>query len=210
MEDPQYVVGIDLSLVSPAIAVYCSSLKTWHLYCFAQRICEKGAVLRPSTEVIMTVLPPIPGSQTASDCTRYEHIRYHIHQVIALLAPRVTVYVEGYAYSRQNNATYKLQELGGIIKYDLFKLLGRDCETIPPSKWKKGCSGHGKLSKLEMVDLVQGRGPTIDLFKLFRRERTQNIPCPLQDIADAVGIVLSIIDPVPKVKKRKLNTTEET
>ena len=205
----QYIVGIDLSLVSPAVAVYCVPSDKWYLYCFAQRICEQDAVLRPDPGVTITVLPPIPSSQQGSDCFRYDHVRQHLHKIISPLVPNCTVYLEGYAFSRQNNATHKLQELGGIIKYDLYHLLGQECTTVPPSKWKRGCSGQGKLSKLEMVYIVKNAGPKVDLFKMFKRVETQQVPCPVQDIADAVGIVLSVTNPVHKGKKRKPSESQQ-
>jgi len=253
MVETRCVVGIDLSMVSPAMAVFCNapdegstaeggigegpsreggigegvraegggseseetdgagSIRTgrWHLYCFAQRVKEVGKSRCIAPGVTLVFLPSIPNSAENSNCVRYEHIRFHLLRIIAdLVDYQPRVHIEGYAFSAHTNASYKLHELGGILKHSIFQLLRQECSTTPPTQWKKRCTGNGKLSKLEMVRFLEDHGPKIDLFAVFGKPVTATVPCPIQDIADSVGIVLAALTPVLPQSKRKPGPVE--
>jgi len=134
-------IGIDLSLVSPGVAVYVHATNQWILYGFAQRAREQSMTRRHhNTSLIM--LPPIPAVSTATNEGRYEHIRHYIVDVIMghyTDATCVTVGIESYAFGARNSgSSYKLQELGGVVKHSIWKTYPHWTQTmIPPTLWKK-------------------------------------------------------------------------
>ena len=200
-------IGLDLSLVSPGVCILDTHTGLWSLYGFAQRVREQRftALLDSGTSVIL--LPSIPGT---SNEERYEHIRHHIvDKIMATYATvsDVIVGIECYAFGAKNSGnSYKLQELGGVIKHSIWRTYPHwRRDIIPPSQWKKKVLGKGNAVKAEVVAYVEAHGPCVSLFDLLGLvpAKNGNIPCPVQDIADAICICLSTTLPTTTTKSKK-------
>jgi Holliday junction resolvasome RuvABC endonuclease subunit len=205
-------IGLDLSLVSPGICVFDTATGIWSLYGFAQRVRENRFSVKTDS-VSIVLLPAIPNvTGTTTNEQRYEHIRHHI--VDQILAPfstydDVVIGIECYAFGAKNSgSSYKLQELGGVIKHSIWRTYPRwRQEIIPPSQWKKKTLGKGHATKKDVVAYVQAHGPCVSLFDILGLVPTKNgdIPCPVQDLADAACICLSTTLPttITNSKKRR-------
>ena len=197
-------VGLDLSLVSPGVAVYKTMSASWSLYGFAQRVREQGFRYKLAPTVIH-LFPMIPGAEKPNE-VRYEHIRHHIVDlVLDRLEPEtgesVVVGIECYAFGAKNSgSSYKLQELGGVLKHDIWiRFPGWTQLVIPPSQWKKQTLNNGRATKADALRFVECHGPCITLLSVLGLTITKNdeIPCPTQDLADAACIVLALDQPIP-------------
>jgi Holliday junction resolvasome RuvABC endonuclease subunit len=207
-------IGLDLSMISPGVSVYDTSSGQYTLYGFVQRVRERGFT-RTHGQASIVLLPSIPNTPSTTNEARYEHIRYHIVETI--LSPfkgisDVVVGIEGYAFgTKGSGSSYKLQELGGVLKHSIrtqYPLWRQD--IIPPTRWKKTTLGNGRASKADIVEYVRTQGPEVPLMELLGLVASKNgdIPCPAQDLADAACISLSVSLPCTspehgKHKKRK-------
>lgn len=200
-------VGLDLSLVSPGVAVYNTTDQSWALYGFAQRVREKQFTY--SCHLTRVQLFPAIPRDIANEC-RYEHIRrYIVDSILDKLPPDplVVVGIECYAFGAKNSgSSYKLQELGGVLKHAIWRQFPHWQQVIiPPSQWKKKAIGDGRATKADAVDAVESRGPMVSLLSILGLcvTKTGTIPCPVQDLADAACIVLSLSQPpiVPPKKR---------
>ena len=217
-------VGLDLSITSPAAAIYVTEAHRWYLFAFAQRVRERGLHVRrePSTpggpRVELQLFDPIPPPGTA-DMVRYEHIRHHL--VDKALAPHVEAgsntrfTIESYAFgaSSTSGSSYKLMELGGIIKHSLHMRFPSCTQVyVPPTAWKKQVAGSGKASKWDVVAWCRDYGPRFDTVSALQMSEgawaRPEVPNPCQDIADAVCIAM--YDPTTggASKKDKLRTSD--
>jgi hypothetical protein len=214
-------IGLDLSLVSPGIAVHNTTTGSWVLYGFTQRVREQRfTYINQSTRVHL--FPAIP-RVAASNEERYEHIRHHIVECILLpLLPtteRVVIGIECYAFGAKNSgSSFKLQELGGVLKHDIWRRFPAWQQVIiPPTQWKKQVLDNGRATKSDALRFITSNGPCISLMSVLGLIITKNgdIPCPAQDLADASCIVLSLIQPVqpitevPRKKKRKRQPSQK-
>lgn len=181
-------IGIDLSLKSPAVAIYIN--EQWRTCAFVQRLSDRQ-IDHPS----ITLLDPIPTNTKQSDIVRYVYITTKICDFIRTVIIEehhfslvdVDVFIEGYVFNQRNcGSSFKLHELGGICKYALYTLGILQIWDIHPSTWKKYTVGT-RASKSDTISFVKN---CIDLVSVFGiTELGQNPPCPVHDIADAIGIV---------------------
>ncbi len=206
------IVGLDMSLTSAGIAVFHQDTKIWQLYAFAQRKKEIGMKRKLNDHCILTLFNRIPKSDIASDAERYKFI---VDNIIKIIPSNSIILIEAYAYPNKAIAgsNFKLHELGGVLKVELFKKGIELVYSIVSSSWKKLAFGKGNLNKNDVVGFVKENDPSIDLMKIFdlQTSKSGEIPCPVQDIADAIGIVksydkfiLQTYAKEPKQKKIKL------
>jgi Holliday junction resolvasome RuvABC endonuclease subunit len=212
-------VGLDLSLISPGIAILNTTTGFWSLFAFTQRVREHKFNYQGTTASI-TLLPAIPNFPLTTNEERYEHIRRHIVDII--LDPYikettadVVIGIECYAFGAKNSgSSYKLQELGGVLKHSLWQKAPHwRREIIPPTQWKKKTMDNGRATKADVVAYVETHGPYIPLLDVLGLVPTKNgdIPCPVQDLADAVCICLSTTLPTtPLVKKKRKRKSQSS
>jgi Holliday junction resolvasome RuvABC endonuclease subunit len=193
-------IGLDLSLTSPGIAVYDTGSDQWSLYGFVQRNRDIGTTYRKEdSNVSIQMLPKIPTSGMSSNEERYEHIRSNLMNCILVQykdrIEKVVVAIECYAFAAKNTgSSYKLQELGGVIKHSIHCAFPSWTQVIiTPGAWKKQTVGNGRASKQDVVVHVCTNGPCVNLMDVFGMSHNKNcsIPCPVQDLADAVCIVIA-------------------
>jgi hypothetical protein len=204
------VIGLDLSVTSPAIAVCLmeQSLNTysWEFYCFAQRDSDFLAQRR---EPRLTVWQLSTGPQS-SDGSRYHEVVQHIESIIVDISDRtggvnnILVCIEGYAYGRasSNGNAYKLFELGGALRMKLHTMGVKNVRIISPTAWKRRVLKTGTADKASACRWARDHH-IIDLGTAFRvrhrigtasTEGSRNsVPNPIQDVADAVCIAAYII-----------------
>ena len=189
-------IGLDLSLVSPAIVVYDALLNKWQFIVFAQS--KKHTPMMTDN---MFVLPAIPDT-AVNDQFRYEHIVHHITKVLIPILDSATIRLlnirpifEAYAFpSRYTSGfSYKLHELGGLMKQFFFRR-GITITSVPASRWKLLVLGNGHASKRDVYDFVVRTYPTFEFGQLWSASvdhPSKGPPHPLEDICDAVCIILS-------------------
>ena len=185
------IIGIDLSLRSPGIASLHKGV--WYIWCFATRRREVGLCWTSSDQqVTVKTLPAIPPRSTP-DIVRYTHI---VEQIQTHCYPHWPVgsciHIEDYIYPKAalSGSAYKIHELGGILKYSLTRA-GFIFQPVAPSVWKKRM-GNSKMSKQETLEHVEKNIPQLNLMSLFGfAPDKKEPPNPVQDMADAVGIVLA-------------------
>ncbi len=188
----EWIVGIDLSLKSPGITIFNSVTHKWLLYGFSQTQKIRNPWISPNGDVRIYILPKIPGT-SSSDIVRYDYISKSIVSILPKHKDKTIIYLEDYAYvnSRIAGSSFKLHELGGILKYTLFNNHYSNVMIISHCKWKKVVCKSGKISKQQMVEFVQYNGPQIDLWDIFGLVYDlKSVPTPIQDIADSVGIAM--------------------
>lgn len=193
------IMGLDLSLKSPGIAMHYLSTNTWRLYAFAQNNkhpCYGDNLLSPTVNV--RLFPRIPDSKKASDAARYQFICEHIGSIRDLNRVK-EVKMEFYAFTGRNKRekgeksksgnNFKLQELGGACKTMLYKKGIDNITHVVSSSWKKKVVGHGFATKWQVFNHVKTH--LVDLSTLFPFEvmdPTKEVPCPIQDLADSMCI----------------------
>jgi Holliday junction resolvasome RuvABC endonuclease subunit len=212
------LVALDLSLTSPGIAIVrdATSELQWALGCFAQRVREVKSMLgtnRVNNTVTLTVMSMIPASHCASDLERYKHIIDGICNMIDdsirhRPAKSINVVIEGYAFMSGPAAgsSYKLHELGGIVKHTLCtNYVGVSINSLGPSQWRKLALGSGRADKRDIIEHVHRCAPFVDLLSVFGfpPSTSRVIPNPVQDVADAMGLALAHLRPVPPMKKKR-------
>lgn len=224
MEQNDIFVALDMSLKSPGMAIYNKNKDFWHLYGFAQKKSQINMSKKLKENVLLKLFPLIIKNDTSSDVIhdveRYKFIVDHFIGVLSnpkIVPPNsnIKVYIEAYAFPKNDKTgfNYKLQEMGGSIKLALLNIGIHQIYSIVGSKWKKYGIGSATAEKVDTFNFI-GKFFGIDLFQIFGIKKTIKngiiqIPNPWQDIADAIGILLSILHPIdpktiPKVKKQKI------
>ena len=201
-----YWLGIDISLRSPAFALLTPQ-GNWYILAFAQ---STSQYTRLHNTLLanhrITLATPIPMLIRDRDKTcvlhnvkRFDYIVYTMQIWLNTYVPDIQhlrVCFEGYAFSKITNAfSTTLHELCGVIQLRLFQLGVRSLHTITPSTWKVRTVGTDTgRNKYAAVEYVRTHGPQVDLLTLFGHDVTtitpKKCPHPIQDIADAIGVLL--------------------
>jgi Holliday junction resolvasome RuvABC endonuclease subunit len=207
------VMGIDLSLTSPGIAVYEYTSDLWYFYGFNPWTRRCINFEHPYIQLF----PKISKASNATNAVRFREVIDTILGIVGLWKnkyPDLLVGLEGYAFGKDTAHAFKLMELGGILKYRLFFDLDIICKILPPTCWKKHAVGDGRADKLD-VALFMTLIIKLDLFTIFHLPKRIKVDHPIEDMYDASGIVQALrqiqennIDIVPKKKPKKLKKTK--
>jgi len=130
--------------------------------------------------------------------------------------------IEGYAFHEHSSSVSTMYELGGILRYQLWKA-GYRYREIPPASVKMWFTGNGSADKFLTVRHLIAMGIIPDFLQVLRYPLTYRLPLdvpnPIQDIADAVAVLnfLLFADQVDRVviitkptKKRATPTATKT
>jgi len=213
----RFYVGLDLSFRSPGCAIYDAQDDKWCVIGFVTRVRERGFCARPSKNVLVRLLPEKPDDN--GDMGAYLHIERELVGTICELIPKkehetnCRVRLEAYAYvdRAKSGYDYKMHELGGIIKRQLFLSGFLQTDTIVQSSWKAHVVGRGDAPKIHVVHHVKDNAPFLDVLGIlgFREEELplnekgyRKVPTPCQDWADAICITKSMFVPPPAKKKK--------
>ena len=190
-------VGIDLSLTSPAVAIYNQKEKHIIVYFYSQRkryIRERTILPVEWRDCSKFILSPFKTDKI--DTSLHLYCRYHIivSDILGCLQPylgmKLMIRIEGYAFGISSCSGSILYEIGGILRYHLYSC-GLTWEDIPPTSLKKKFTMSGSATKNTMYEHFVRKGFP-DLFELLSindRICTDCIPNPIQDIVDACALI---------------------
>jgi hypothetical protein len=185
------VIGLDLSLRSPGIAVSKPDGSV-HCYFYPNRRREQGFSF--CTGLFSVQALPCFLSDIRNHIHRSTIIATDILNIISghFEGGEVRVNIEGYAFGLAHSAgASRLYELGGIVRQMLFTHDFPYVE-IPPSRVKKLFCGRGNADKRDMYLEFRDRGfpNLIQTMKFKKITNNNNVPCPVQDIVDSVALAL--------------------
>ena len=200
-------VGLDMSLVSPAVAAQFSDHRRIYILSFQQRKTDEElrSVAVGEDMVVSRLAYPLDEENRWSRC---HHIITHIIAWINHLQQsrpgcEVKCFIEHYALGIVgSDSVSKLCELGGILRHQLH-LKGWSFVELSPSTVKKHFANNGHASKEEMYATYEALGLP-DLRNVLRCMSHQH---PLEDIVDSVAVLFTGFEPPAKpkpTKKRKL------
>lgn len=204
------LIGIDLSLRSPGIAVFDTSIhnsEAWHIYAFTQTTTKH----KIENNKHIKLLSPIPSCDNEIDLKRY---RYIVDSIVKIIQESQTnhkdvrVAIEGYAFSKNKSGhTFKLYELTGILKMAIFEKCQISCRIIAITQWKRLVTGKSFAEKVDIVNFMKSNGPTFDFLEIMQYHDVGNeIPNPVQDMADACGIAIAFHKLIEIEKKHPLKS----
>lgn len=222
------IVGVDLSLVSPGICVIVNDTDI-RLAAFPQRVRERGLSLKVDDKTTVTMMDHV--DKNGTDMERYVAITDGMIEYITKVSEEtkqenVSVFVEGYSFPQRSQAgsSYKLRELGGILKYRILRDYPTwTMTTAPIGAWKKAYTGKGNAKKgriyKRLTELVGDIYTPMGFTKPLPTCTTDNewdvlkVPSPVEDMSDALGIAYAQFKPLvveKKKLKRKRKHAEDT
>lgn len=167
------IIGIDLSLTSPACCLFEGdelNLNGCKFYFLT------------SNKKIEGTRAPITGTlikEYLSDQERYHNISRWVIDVIYENSPE-HIFIEDYSYS-STGRVFNIAENCGILKYNLWKS-GVKFTTIPPTVIKKQATGKGNSNKAAMeIAFLSETG--FDIRKHL--QLSQSVSNPVSDIIDS-------------------------
>lgn len=139
---PMIYIGIDLSLNSTGISIYCPNSKSVHCYFYPHRQKDRNRVVTVRCvwgDGVLFHITPFQGFRinTQPLMERYHTIVGDLLRVVREHAPsadQARVYIEGYAFDAVSSSSSKLHELGGILKYRLYRNKYAYREIPPPDR----------------------------------------------------------------------------
>jgi len=178
------IAGVDLSFRSPAVSVKCNG--RFYCYFFPQNTRQQSVDFCNDRCTVKAV--DVALSKITSTESQYHAIVSTLMQIIQHHSVSHVV-IEGYAFNRKSAHSYKLYELGGVLKYTLAKAdIG--FTVVPPSHAKMRFTGKGNSNKVHMYEkwIEHGFPCLYSVFQL--RPSPNNVPNPIQDIVDSVALLV--------------------
>ena len=190
------LVGIDLSLRSPGVAVFDMSRNVICVGFMPQTKTQSSrvpAVLRMPSGTEVRLISMVPGHQrNYSDSTvgrSIDVVERIMHLISTAADPpaevkNIRVRLEGYSFGKfgGSSSVTVLSELNGILKAQL-ETSGIGYEVVAPNSVKKSFTGQGNADKLAMFERFQA------LTGCARPFAGAGVPSPWQDMADAFAIL---------------------
>lgn len=179
------VIGIDLSLTSPAICILdrdnpedWTKSRTYYLTDKYKLVGKFGKnVLGGFLKLYK------------SEMERYENISEWAINILGTLAgEEVQVYLEDYSMGSKGRV-FAIAENTGVLKYKLYSS-HIPLETIPPTVVKKSFSGKGNSDKQMMYEAFESKFPQVNLKKLLGVENVK-LGNPTTDIVDSFAVGLT-------------------
>lgn len=195
-------VGIDMSVRSPGLSVYCecTAAPTLHLYFLCMRKRDRGrnhvSMIQLPHRVLCSIghLPYVPvPSEAKGGIVHTTRLCQSIREVLTQGCTGArTIYIEDYAYGMHDSrATSSLCELGGVLKYVLQDM--GPVVLVAPSRLKKIFTGDGRATKQDMYRAFRARGYP-DLYRVFGMGDTATgVPAPISDLVDATALIADAI-----------------
>lgn len=191
------VVGIDLSLSSPGVAVVDPIRKILHCYVVRHR---KGDI--PNNHTLISEGPlagwclqitcfPEPQYAKNTACERFARFAPVIDAIMHAVGDARIVGIENYAFSVgrfQSSSQSILIELGGVLRWSLFRNIKKLVE-ISPCQVKRLFSGMGKATKEEMVHAALHTYKIPCLHKMLGiNANRKHAVKPVDDAVDAIAV----------------------
>lgn len=208
------VLGIDMSLNSPALTKIDLKNKMIEFYYFRQRQKDRSGIYEIKVSdpisifhnwIMKTIcLEDEDNDMEKKSIYRYTDYLKNISKLIKIIEneknKRIIIGIEGYSMkSIASSANMKLIELGGCLRQKLIEM-NLDVVEIPPMTNKKIFCGSGKADKKQMCSTYT------DYFRLpclyeaidMTKKNYSIIPSPIDDIVDSLGITLTTILTITK------------
>ena len=178
----------------PPVVVVEDESSKWAFMAFAQRKSDMSVC----TDNRITIYPKYK-NDIRFDIERYVYVNDSILEYIntqrktnEVHIENIKIFIEGYAFKTiGTGSSYKLHELGGILRYSLFKfgILPSSISTLYSTQWK-ACNVGVSASKFDTLCHVKSIEDIASIFSNTSCSE-KKVPNPLQDVADAIGITLA-------------------
>lgn len=197
------LLGLDLSITSPGIVV-CDEkncIMIAYFYPLRKRDIGFNKILPfkykniPWQFQIVALLED--NLKAKSMMERYDIILFDILKIIDRYHIK-EVFIEGYSYNSVSSSVSKLYEIGGIVRYTLWKRKISYHEFAPTSI-KKIFTGSGCADKRQMYQTFVSKRNFPDLLLIFNLEKCKDIAHPVQDIVDAVALICCKIEKIKNI-----------
>jgi len=135
------IIGIDLSLTSPAVCYFCGDEFNFE-QCEFYFLTAQKKIAYPKAPIYGELF-----SDYSSDMERYYKISQWIFDIYNRYQPE-HVFIEDYSFA-STGRVFNIAENCGILKFNLWKN-GITYSTIPPTVVKKTATGKGNSNKYAM------------------------------------------------------------
>ena len=207
-------IGIDFSLISPAVCVYKDGE-----YSFISFFDDYGKDWRKSKSIEhkyhkslseLIEMNPYTREIDKKDYRSEQKSKMISAKMIAnLIVSRlkeivgeedVVIGLEGFSYGSMSAATIDLAVYNSFLRIKLLEAFGDDCLVIiSPSEGKKNLSGKGNAKKDDMIKAFinnRVKDPDIERNVLWKFCKENGVdfkhPKPIDDLVDSYGILISI------------------
>jgi hypothetical protein len=199
------ILAFDFSLRSPGICVceVTSTSKTYHLFGVYGGLGTETSVSDTLT-VRLIKLKNVDIENKSDTTVLHDLVRYNTlistlleYCVLPFLQSHaldtIHVVVESYAFiSKKSGSNYKLHEVTGILKYELFKLGIRQFTNLSSSSWRSLVFGTTHVTKNHALAYFQNHScvssTAFDLMSFCKRKLGKHdfVPTPVQDLCEAL------------------------
>lgn len=170
------ILGIDLSLTSPAIC-YFEGEEFNQEQCYFNYFTSNKKLVLTNNKFCGILIP-----EFHNDMQRYENISRWAMDVIVDTNPD-HIFIEGYSFS-STGKVFNLAENCGILKYNIWKS-GTTFSVLPPSVVKKNATGKGNANK-QLMEEVFVKTTGLDIRKQL--QLSMSVTNPVSDIIDSYFI----------------------
>jgi len=192
------VIAIDLSKTSPGISTYSGDRIDIYFFNHRKRLTSF------TYEDIYFKFHNIDFTSYKDTKNRfmiYDMIINVLVDIISKMKGSIYVGIEDYAYGKidgSSRSVTDLSELKGIVMYQLHLIKNVTTKEIPIGSWKKWIY-KGNSGKKVIYDIICNHFD-IDMLEIFKLKLCKNgeLPKPLDDIADSLGILMYMLEIKPK------------
>jgi len=190
MQGYDVVVGVDMSLQSPGVALRRLGDPVTRLMGFQQRKRESELLLHTVSSTLQVARLPYPvgmGDRWVRTAHLLKSVTSWIEQFLRPGSDRkVHIFIEQYALRMAGSSSVsKLCELGGAFRY-LLNERGWTFSELSPASVKKTFAGNGRATKEEMGEAYAGRHGMPSLGGVLGVKSHQH---PLEDMVDALAVL---------------------
>ena len=196
------IIGIDFSINSTALAIKIDEKIS--LYSFVPNYKESKAAFK-THDFLKGNVTTIGYTKEASSkdsiedqCIKLRNADNLSIEIINLLDTVNTdlikeIRIEGFSYASKGNSFIDLITYNTFLKVKLIQKFGHIIKVVPPKTLKKAYTGNGNASKCDMmrhfmsIDKSKFQKKIEDL-NFIKEEGEFNIPKPLDDLVDAIGL----------------------
>lgn len=207
-ELPEYIVGIDMSVRSPAVCIYHCAKHTFHIYAWDKKRAGTMVLHNGHTTLNICVFPERVDMDVDGDAAgnrsrdtslmpdverRSRRNRAVVRRVIQAAVEHahvpawgeerlVHVVMEGYAYSKHSSSTSVLCELGGCLREQIWTHTHWRMYEWTPSHVKKAFTGRGNANKADMCHRMN---------QVWQTMCFDDVTNPWNDMVDAYAVVMT-------------------
>lgn len=197
------IIGIDFSINSTALAIKIKE-KTL-LFSFVPNYKESKAAFK-THDALKGTVTTIGYTKEASSkdsiedqCIKLRNADNLSNKILELFDELdITkgieeIRIEGFSYASKGNSFIDLITFNTFLKVKLIQKFGHIIKVVPPKTLKKAYTGNGNASKCDMMRHFMTTEKSkfqlkIEDLNFIKEEGEFNIPKPLDDLVDAIGL----------------------